>query len=110
MVSITGSPTTRVPAVLTREEVGRVLEHLPGVYHRMGGILYGSGLRVMECVRLRIKDIDFGYRQITVRDGKGERPPDDAARPPRRILETAAYPRETFARQSLSLLLCYDLS
>ena len=39
----------------------------------MAGLLYGSGLRLMECVRLRIKDLDFGYRQITVRDGKGEK-------------------------------------
>ncbi len=37
----------------------------------MAGLLYGSGLRLMECVRLRVKDIDFGYAQITVRDGKG---------------------------------------
>src|SRR5215208_2750099 len=39
----------------------------------MAGLLYGSGLRLMECVRLRVKDLDFGYRQITVRDGKGEK-------------------------------------
>jgi integron integrase len=61
----------RVPAVLTREEVLRVFGHLSGVYHLMAGLLYGSGLRVMECVRLRVKDVDFGYGQITVRDGKG---------------------------------------
>ena len=39
----------------------------------MAELLYGAGLRLMECVRLRIKDIDFGYAQITVRDGKGTR-------------------------------------
>ncbi len=39
----------------------------------MAGLLYGSGLRLMECVRLRVKDVDFGYRQVTVRDGKGEK-------------------------------------
>jgi integrase len=39
----------------------------------MAGLLYGSGLRLMECVRLRVKDLDFGYRQVTVRDGKGEK-------------------------------------
>lgn len=63
----------RVPTVLTRGEVRRVLEHLSGTNHLMAGLLYGSGLRVMECVRLRIKDVDFGYRQITVREGKGEK-------------------------------------
>jgi integron integrase len=63
----------RVPTVLTREEVRRVLERLSGSYNLMAGLLYGAGLRVMECVRLRVKDVDFGYRQIIVRDGKGEK-------------------------------------
>ena len=63
----------RVPTVLTRDEVRRVLSHITGVHHLMAGLLYGAGLRVMECVRLRVKDVDFGYGQITVRDGKGEK-------------------------------------
>jgi integron integrase len=63
----------RVPVVLTREEANGILAHLGGVYHLMGGLLYGAGLRLMECMRLRVKDIDFGYKQITVRDGKGEK-------------------------------------
>lgn len=63
----------RVPVVLTREETGRILSQLDGVHHLMASLLYGSGLRLMECVRLRVKDVDFGYRQITVRDGKGEK-------------------------------------
>ena len=46
---------------------------LEGVHWLMGQVLNGSGLRVMECVRLRIKDVDFGYRQIVVRDGKGKK-------------------------------------
>jgi integron integrase len=61
----------RVPTVLTREEVRCLLSQLSGTYHLMAGLLYGAGLRLMECVRLRVKDIDFGYMQITVRDGKG---------------------------------------
>lgn len=61
----------RVPMVLTRDEVNRVLAHTSGVHQLMAGLLYGAGLRLMECVRLRVKDIDFGYGQITVRDGKG---------------------------------------
>ncbi len=61
----------RLPVVLTREEARRIFEHLHGTHRLMAGLLYGSGLRLMECVRLRVKDIDFGYAQITVRDGKG---------------------------------------
>lgn len=63
----------RIPVVLTREEVRRLLCHLSGRHRLMAGLLYGAGLRLMECVRLRVKDIDFGYLQITVRDGKGEK-------------------------------------
>lgn len=63
----------RVPVVLTRQEVDAVLEQLSGTFHLMANLLYGSGLRLMECVRLRVKDIDFGYKQIIVRDGKGEK-------------------------------------
>ncbi|MDW8100241.1 MAG: integron integrase, partial [Anaerolineae bacterium] len=59
--------------VLTRDEVLRLLNHLHGVHKRMAQLLYGSGLRLMECVRLRVQDVDFEYRTITVRDGKGEK-------------------------------------
>ncbi len=63
----------RLPAVLTREEVRRLLSHLTGVHKLMAQLLYGSGLRLMECLRLRVKDVDFEYRCIIVRDGKGEK-------------------------------------
>ena len=63
----------RLPTVLTRDEVRRLLVCLDGVYKLMAQLLYGSGLRLMECVRLRIQDLDFEYRTITVRDGKGEK-------------------------------------
>jgi integron integrase len=63
----------RLPTVLTHDEVLRLLASLSGVYKLMAQILYGSGLRLMECVRLRIKDLDFEYQTITVRDGKGEK-------------------------------------
>ncbi|MEP6708542.1 MAG: tyrosine-type recombinase/integrase, partial [Verrucomicrobiota bacterium] len=63
----------RLPVVLTKDEVHKIFAHLHGTYRLMGGLLYGSGLRLMECVRLRVKDIDFGYLRITVRDGKGAR-------------------------------------
>lgn len=63
----------RIPVVLSIEEVGRVLAQLTGTHHLMASLLYGAGLRLMECVRLRVKDVDFDYRQIIVRDGKGEK-------------------------------------
>jgi integron integrase len=63
----------KVPVVFTRAEARAVLDQLRGSYQLMGELLYGSGLRLLECLRLRVKDIDFGYGQITVRDGKGMR-------------------------------------
>jgi integron integrase len=59
--------------VLTREEVERLLSELQGTRWLIASLLYGAGLRVMECLRLRVKDVDLGYRQILVRDGKGEK-------------------------------------
>ena len=67
------SQPKRLPVVLTREEVRKVFAHLQGTPRLMAGLLYGSGLRVMECVRLRVKDVDFGYARVMVRDGKGEK-------------------------------------
>ncbi len=61
----------RLPVVLTNDEVHKIFAHLQGAPRLMAGLLYGSGLRLMECVRLRVKDVDFGYAHITVRDGKG---------------------------------------
>lgn len=61
----------KLPVVLSRGEVKQVLAHLHGVTKLMAGVLYGSGLRLMECVRLRVKDVDFALAQITVRDAKG---------------------------------------
>ena len=63
----------RLPEVFTREEVRAILQHVDGTTGLMVRLLYGSGLRLMECLRLRVKDVDFGRRQITVRDGKGEK-------------------------------------
>src|SRR5216110_3134015 len=63
----------RLPVVLTREEARKVFQHLHGTTRLMAGLLYGSGLRLMECVRLWVKDVDFGYARIPVRDGKGAR-------------------------------------
>ncbi len=63
----------RLPVVLTETEVRHVLAHLEGRHWLMASLLYGAGLRLMECLRLRVKDVDFEYRQITVRDGKGQK-------------------------------------
>lgn len=63
----------RLPVVLTREEVNRLLDALTGIHALMAGLLYGSGLRLMDCVRLRVQDIDFAQQQIMVRNGKGQK-------------------------------------
>lgn len=63
----------RLPVVLTPEEVRAVLGQLDGVYRLVASLLYGSGLRLMEAMRLRVKDLNFDYRQVTVRSGKGDK-------------------------------------
>lgn len=63
----------RLPVVLTKEEVKRVLSVTTGIPWLMGVLLYGAGLRLMECCRLRVKDIDFSRNQIIVRAGKGDK-------------------------------------
>lgn len=61
----------RLPTVLTEDEVARLLAQLEGNAWLMASLLYGAGLRQIECLTLRVKDIEFAYRQIIVRDGKG---------------------------------------
>jgi integron integrase len=63
----------RLPVVLTREEIRAVFERLHGTPRLMAMLLYGAGLRVMECARLRVKDIDLGANQVMVRGGKGDK-------------------------------------
>ena len=63
----------RIPVVLTREEVKRVLALLEGTSELVVKLLYGCGLRITEAVRLRVQDIDYGYKQVTVRNGKGNK-------------------------------------
>jgi integron integrase len=62
----------RVPTVLSKTEAKAVIEGMTGVHRMMAQLMYGSGLRLMEVLRLRVKDLDFQNRQIIVRDGKGE--------------------------------------
>jgi len=59
--------------VLTRQEIRSILEHLEGADWLMAMLLYGAGLRLMECLRLRVKDVDFTGNQILVRAGKGDK-------------------------------------
>ncbi len=63
----------RLPVVLAREEVQAVLAHLRGTPRLMATLLYGAGLRLLECARLRVKDLDFGLNHIVVRSGKGQK-------------------------------------
>ena len=76
----------RLPTVLTEAEVRRLLDELQGVKWLMASLLYGSGLRQIECLTLRVKDVNFAYRQILVRDAKGGKDrvtmlPDGVVRP-----------------------------
>ena len=63
----------RLPVVFTRDETKRILANLEGTQWLIAALLYGSGLRLMECLRLRVKDIDFTCGQVVVREGKGEK-------------------------------------
>ena len=94
----------RLPVVFTREEVRAVLARLRGEAWLMASLLYGSGLRLMECVRLRVKDLDFARLQLTVRDGKGGKDrvtvlPSPLVEPLRRQLERARALHESDTRE-----------
>lgn len=82
----------RLPVVLTTDEVNRVLSNVSGTLGLMVRLMYGTGMRQMECLRLRVQDIDFGHRLLVVRDGKGGKDrrvplPDSLAEPLSRHLE-----------------------
>lgn len=64
-------PKRRLPVVLSRDEVAALLGAMSGQAGLMAALMYGTGMRLMECVRLRVQDVDFAYRQIVVRHGKG---------------------------------------
>jgi integron integrase len=61
----------RLPVVLSRDEVDRLMSRLEGTHALMARMIYGTGMRLMECLRLRIKDVDFDHREIVIREGKG---------------------------------------
>jgi integron integrase len=72
LVPIRPTKPKRIPTVLSRNEAKKVIAKMEGIYKIMAQIMYGSGLRLMEVMRLRVKDLDFSNHQIIVRDGKGE--------------------------------------
>jgi integron integrase len=78
----------RLPVVLSQQEVARLIEHVEGgggIHRLMVELTYGAGLRLLECCRLRVKDVDFDRRQLTVREGKGDK--DRAVPLPDRCVE-----------------------
>jgi len=86
------SRPARVPTVLSPEEVQRLLAAMRGTKWIMASLLYGAGLRLRECLKLRVKDVDFDYRQLVVRDGKGAKDrvtmlPESVAQPLRAHLQ-----------------------
>ena len=70
---VTARRPKRLPVVLTRTEVEQVLTHVVSRHRLKAMLLYGAGLRLRECLRLRVKDVDFDYGHLTVREGKGDR-------------------------------------
>lgn len=68
---VRASKPKRLPVVLSRDEVRCILGYIHGENWMQTGLLYGSGLRLMECLRLRVHDLDFERREVAVRDGKG---------------------------------------
>ena len=90
----------RLPVVLSPDQMRLLFSHMNGRHLLMARLLYGTGMRLMECVRLRVKDIDFDYRQIVVRDGKGAKdrvvPFPDALREP--LQAHLAEVRDVFAQ------------
>jgi integron integrase len=74
-----------LPVVFTREEAKAALQQISGTHWIMAMLLYGAGLRLSECLQLRVKDIDFAYKQITVRDSKGDK--DRVTMLPEKIIE-----------------------
>ena len=72
LIPIRPTKPKRVPTVLSKEEAKKVIANMDGVYNVMAQLMYGSRLRLIEVMRLRVKDLDFANHQIIVHDGKGE--------------------------------------
>lgn len=90
---VRAKPSRHLPVVLTQAEVRAVLAHLEGTHWLIANLLYGGGLRLTECLQLRVKDLNFAYRQVLVRDGKGRKDrvtvlPDALVEPLQQHLQT----------------------
>ena len=90
--AIRSTKATRIPTVMSKEEVVTVLSHLSGMHAVIGQLLYGCGLRLTECLRLRIKDFDFDQRLIEIHNSKGEKSrfvpfPEQLVEPLRSLIE-----------------------
>ncbi len=95
---------SRIPVVLSPKETTALLDHIDGTYRIVAQLMYGSGLRLMETLRLRVKDIDFTYAQIVVRDGKGKKDrvtvlPESVIRPLKLHLRLVREQHETAVRR-----------
>lgn len=98
-----------VPTVLSQEEVHRLFNAMTGKYLLIAKLLYGSGLRASECLRLRVKDLDFAHKQITVRSGKGAQDrytilPDSLAQPLRQHLRRVQLLHQRDLRQGFGIV------
>jgi len=93
----------RIPIVFSKSEVKRIFEHIDEDYQLIIYLLYGSGLRLMECLRLRVKDVDFDYQQLVIRDTKGL---EDRIT----VLPQSAEPRLRLQIEKVKLLHQEDLS
>lgn len=82
---VRAKPSRRLPVVLSRQEVAVLLAQMSGLHGLMAQLLYGTGMRLMECVRLRVKDVDFSLSEILIHDGKGAK--DRVTLLPRALLE-----------------------
>ncbi len=100
--SVRAKRPARVPVVMSHDEAMKVIHFLKGTYHLMATLFYGSGLRLMECVRLRVKDIDFEMNCIHIVDGKGKK--DRVV-----MLPEAAKPSLTEQLKQVQALHDYDL-
>jgi integron integrase len=70
---VRAKPSQRLPVMLTRDEAREVLSHLEGTPRLVASLLYGTGMRLLDCLQIRVHDVDFGLNQILVRDGKGQK-------------------------------------
>jgi integrase len=98
--------SNHLPVVLTKEEVKIIINQLKDTNWLIANLLYGAGLRLVEALRLRVKDVDFGFRQIVVRDGKGAKDrftvlPNVLIEPLQKQLESARELHEQDLRRGL---------